>query len=145
MASSDLYVCPRLTIPADQLTITLSRSSGPGGQNVNKVNSKVTLRWEHAVLGSLDVDWHRRFLSRFGNRMTVDGEIVIQSDQYRDQPRNLASARGRLVEMLLACENPPVKRKASIPSRASRERRLEGKRHISIKKTGRRSPQRDDI
>ncbi len=135
----DLVVNSRLTIPGDQLVASFSRSSGPGGQNVNKVNSKVTLRWQVGDQPRLSVEWRRRLLARHGNRVTREGEILVQSDRYRDQPRNLDDCRQRLVGWLLECERPPRERKKTRPTLASKRRRLEAKRRRAATKSSRRS------
>lgn len=144
MSSGDLYINPRLTIAASELEFSQARSSGPGGQNVNKVNSKVTLRWSPEKCERLDPAWRRRFASRYGNRMTREGEVVLQSDRYRDRVRNLADVRQRLVDMLLDCQAPPKKRKATRPTLGSQKRRLETKRQQSEKKARRGRPRIDD-
>lgn len=144
MSSHDLYVNPRLTILGSELEFSQARSSGPGGQNVNKVNSKVTLRWSPEKCTKLDEDWRRRLVNRYGNRITREGDLVLQSDRYRDQVRNLADVRQRLVEMLLSCQSAPTPRKATRPSLGSQRRRLAAKHQQSEKKAGRRQPRNDD-
>jgi len=139
----DLYVNHRLTIPASQLSTSFSRASGPGGQNVNKVSSKVTLRWPARDSSLLPPGWKNRLLAKYGNRVTREGEIVLHSDRYRDQPRNIVDCRSRLVEILLDCATPPVIRKKTAPSRASQRRRMDDKRKVGEKKVGRREPPRD--
>lgn len=141
---SDLYVNSRLTITENELTITKARSSGPGGQNVNKVNSKVTLRWSPERCTALDPAWRRRLMARFGNRVNRDGELVLHSEKFRDQPRNLADVRQKLVDMLLQCQAAPKKRIATRPSRSSQRRRLDQKKQQSQKKQNRRKDFRDD-
>lgn len=136
----DLVINSRLTIPAAELLVSYSRSSGPGGQNVNKVNSRVTLRWQVGDQPLLTYGWRQRLLARFGNRVTREGELMIHSEKYRDQPRNLADCRQRLVEMLCACATPPVQRKKTRPTLASKRRRLDEKRRQSQKKSQRRGP-----
>ena len=136
----DLVVNSRLTIPAAELVASYSRSSGPGGQNVNKVNSRVTLRWQVIDQPLLTHGWRQRLLARHGNRVTREGELVVHSEQYRDQPRNLADARRRLGELLQECAAPPVQRKKTRPSLASQRRRLDEKRRQSQKKNQRRGP-----
>ena len=140
---ADLFVNSRLTIPDRQLMMSTARSSGPGGQNVNKVNSKVTLHWNPAQCDQLDEAWLRRLKSRYGNRMNRDGQIVLHSDKYRDQWRNLANVRQKLVEMLLECQAPPKVRKATRPTKGSQRRRLDNKRRNSEKKQRRRRPSDD--
>jgi ribosome-associated protein len=135
----DLYVSARLTIASNQLKMSAARSSGPGGQNVNKVNSKVTLRWAPATCDKMELAWKRRFISRYANRINRDGELVIHSEKYRDQGRNLADARRKLVELLLDCQEAPKKRKATRPSRSSQRRRLDRKNQQSQKKQSRKT------
>ncbi|TWT76561.1 Peptidyl-tRNA hydrolase ArfB [Planctomycetes bacterium CA13] len=141
---SDLFISPRLTIRESELTFTTARSGGPGGQNVNKVNSKVTLRWSPSQCPGLSTAWQRRFETRFGNRINREGELVLHSEKYRDQGRNHADVRKRLVDMLLACQSPPKARKATKPTRGSQVRRLNQKSAQSQKKQNRRSPRQDD-
>jgi ribosome-associated protein len=135
----DLYVNSRFTIPSGQLTISTARSSGPGGQNVNKVNSKVTLRWSPSDCQAMDPAWRRRFVSRYATRINREGELVLHSEKYRDQGRNLADARKKLADMLLVCQEAPKKRKATRPSRSSQRRRLDQKKEHSQKKQSRKS------
>ncbi len=136
---SDLYVHPSLTIPDSELTVTASRSSGPGGQNVNKVNSKVTLRWAPEQSAVIDPQWRERFVQRFSNRINNEGELVLHSDRHRDQPSNLADVRYRLIEMLLEVRKPPQKRKRTRPTLGSKRRRLKNKKEHSQKKQSRRA------
>ena len=140
---SDLYVHSSLTIPDSELTVTTSRSSGPGGQNVNKVNSKVTLRWSPQECQAIHPSWRDRFIHRFSNRINNEGELVLHSDRHRDQPSNLADVRYRLIEMLLECRTPPQKRKRTRPTLGSKRRRLQAKKQRSEKKQ-RRSARFDD-
>lgn len=140
---TDLYINSRLTIPDRELGVSTARSSGPGGQNVNKVNSKVTLRWNPDQCEAFDPAWRRRFLTRHSNRVNREGEIVLHSDRYRDQGRNLADVRQKLAEMLLECQSPPKARRATRPTKGSQRRRLDEKRRQSDKKEGRRRPSGD--
>jgi len=139
----DLHVSNRLTIPSSQLQASFSRSSGPGGQNVNKVSSKVTLRWNVDDQPLLPPGWRNRLWAKYGNRISREGELILHSDRYRDQPRNITDCRQRLVEILLDCSTPPVVRKKSAPSRASQQRRFDDKKRQAEKKNGRRSPNHD--
>ncbi|MCO8122275.1 aminoacyl-tRNA hydrolase [Stieleria sp. TO1_6] len=134
---SDLYINARLTIPSSELGITAARSSGPGGQNVNKVNSKITLRWSPRKCTLIDPAWRARFLSRNANRINREGELVLHSERYRDQPRNLADARQRLVELLLDCREPAKQRKKTRPTLGSKRRHKEAKTQKSQKKQNR--------
>ncbi len=133
-----LVVTSGITIPDDELHFTYARSSGPGGQNVNKVNSKAVLRWPFRANTSVPEEVKARFSARFGTRITVDGDVVIQSDRYRDQGRNNEDCLDKLKEMLLAVAVPPKKRRPTKPSRASKERRLKTKTEQGAKKKSRR-------
>ena len=84
-----LIVTPQLQIPLAEVEITFVRSSGPGGQNVNKVNSKAVLRWNVAATPSLPFHARSRFLSLFASRLTSTGELVMTSDRFRDQGKNV--------------------------------------------------------
>jgi ribosome-associated protein len=135
-----LVVNERLTIPLTELDFTFARSSGPGGQNVNKVNSKATLRWAVSTSPSLPEDVRERFVLKYRHRMTKEGELVINSQRYRDQGRNVADCLAKLREMLEAAMVVPKKRKPTKPSRGAKRRRLQDKRQRSETKERRRSP-----
>ena len=102
-----LSITANLGIPDDELRLTFSRSSGPGGQNVNKVSSKATLHWAVRTSPSLPEDVRQRFLVQYGNRITNAGEVVIHSDTFRDQPKNIEACRDKLRQMILAVLRPP--------------------------------------
>lgn len=140
---NDLIVNGRLTIPASQLEVTVSRSSGPGGQNVNKVNSKVTMRWQVRDQPLIDPGWRKRLLARHGGKVNARGELVLSSDRYREQPRNIGDCRQKLKSFLLECQAPPKPRKETRPSAGSKRRRLEKKQQQSQKKRLRRTPSWD--
>jgi ribosome-associated protein len=134
-----LRVTPRIQIPPIEFDFSFARSSGPGGQNVNKVNSKATLRWQPADSPSLPPDVKARFLHRHGNRLTVDGQLIIHSQRYRDQGRNVADCLEKLRSMILAVAVAPKKRRPTKPTFASQQRRREAKVLHSRKKQSRRS------
>lgn len=133
-----LVVAPHIQIPPAEFEFTYARSSGPGGQNVNKVNSKAVLRWQATKSPSLPEAVRSRFLAKYGSRLTGDGELLITSERYRDQPRNIDDCLEKLREMLLSVAVAPKKRKKTKPSRASKERRLDSKKRDSSKKQSRR-------
>jgi len=141
---ADLTVNSRLTIPDQELNITTARSSGPGGQNVNKVNTKVTLKWSPEQCQRLDPHWRRRLIGRNRNRINREGELILQSDRYRNYGRNLADVRQKLVALLIETQSPPRKRKPTKPTRGSQRRRLKQKRQRSEKKQRRSTPSWDD-
>lgn len=130
----------RFTIPDRELRYAFSRSSGPGGQNVNKVNSRVTLTWSPTQSAVVPGPVLRRFLERFGGRLTGEGELQIVSQRFRDQQRNAEDCRQKLLEMLRLVLTPPKTRHATRPTRGSKERRLAAKKHRSQTKSRRREP-----
>ncbi len=134
-----LIVTSQLHIPRTEFEITFSRSSGPGGQNVNKVNSKATLRWPIRASSSLPEAIRQRFLQRYAARLTTEGEILIISQRYRDAPRNAQDCLEKLRDLLAAVAQPPKARRATRRTRGSVERRLQGKRRRSDSIQGRRN------
>ena len=140
---ADLYINQRLTIPEKEIVVSAARSSGPGGQNVNKVSTKVTLRWSPQRCEGLASPWCRRFVTRFANRINRDGELVLHSERYRDQSRNRTDVRQKLVQMLLDCQSAPKKRVPTRPTAGSKRRRLDNKRKQSQKKQSRQKNFKD--
>jgi len=135
---ADLRIGPTLTIPAAELRESFARSSGPGGQNVNKVASKVELRWnpgDSAALRPADRAW---LMARLAGRLTAEGDLVIRSSRTRDQVRNRADARALLAEQVRAALVRPRRRVATRPTRSSVERRIAGKKRRGEVKRGRR-------
>ena len=126
-----------MDIPVDRLTIRYSRASGPGGQHVNKVSTRVEVRFVLA-----DADWiptpaRLRIQARLANQLTRDGELIVTSDRYRQQSRNLADCIAKLSALLDAAAYRPPTRRPTRPSRAAKARRLDSKRRLSTKKRNR--------
>jgi ribosome-associated protein len=119
------------------LTERFLRADGPGGQHVNRTESAVELRFDVARSPSLPVAVRARVLARRDRRLTDDGVLVIQARRFRDQARNRDDARMRLVEIIRASLAPPKKRVATQPTRASKERRLAGKKRRGTLKRNR--------
>jgi ribosome-associated protein len=138
-----LHVTGRIQIPRSEFSFEFIRSSGPGGQNVNKVASKARLRWDVVASPSVPDDVKQRFLGRYRTRVTEEGELILTSQRFRDQPKNEADCYEKVREMLLSVATPPVKRRATKPSRGSKERRLKAKKEGAAKKQGRRAPRLD--
>jgi ribosome-associated protein len=137
--SDPLVVSPTLTIPANELRFTSVRASGPGGQNVNKVASKVELRFDFERSKVLGVELKTRLRALAQGRLDADGAILIVSQLTRDRQRNLEDARQKLAEMLIAAGRRPKKRRPTRPSKGARESRLKEKRHHSDRKRARGS------
>jgi ribosome-associated protein len=135
---SALVIKEGLVIPEDQLSWSYARSSGPGGQNVNKVNSKAVMRWQPKVDFLPPAVWAR--FRKLANRyFTEEGEVVITSDEYRDQFRNIERCQDKLRVLIMTALVPPKRRIATRPTKSSRMRRLNDKRLSSEKKQSRRS------
>ncbi len=129
-----LVVSDRIRIPLWEIVFRFVRSSGPGGQNVNKVSSKAVLRWPAAASPSLPDDVRSRFLERFASRVTAKGEVVLACDRHRDRERNRDDCLEKLRGMLAEVAAPPKPRRKTRASRGSVERRLESKRIRSEQK-----------
>jgi len=140
-----LVVNSRLQIPGRELSLTFARSAGPGGQNVNKVNSKAVLHWNIRATPSLPQDVIERFCKRFPRRINSLGEVVLDSDRHRDQPRNIADCYEKLRQLILAVLVAERPRKLTRPTRASTERRIKAKRQSGERKQRRQfRPGSDD-
>jgi ribosome-associated protein len=118
------------------------RASGPGGQNVNKVSSAVELRFNIAA-SSLPPDVKERLVAIAGNRVTADGDLIIDSREHRTQAQNREAARARLLALLQHAARRPKRRKATKPGAAARERRLAAKKRRGDLKAA-RSGRRDE-
>lgn len=139
---TSLVVTPRLAIPADELGEKFARSGGPGGQNVNKVSSKVELRWtprSSRALATLDERDRSWLLGRLAGRLTDGGELIVTSTLTRDQLQNRADARDKLVAIVREALHRPRPRKKTRPTRGSVERRIGEKKRRSATKRERRS------
>ena len=126
------------------ITYTYSRSGGPGGQNVNKVNSKVTAVLLLEKLEGLTEDESKRVEEKLAGRINRNGELVLQGEEDRSQGRNRAIVRERMLRLLTEAARRPKKRRPTRPGRAAKEERLSKKRRQKEKKKLRRSVSFDD-
>ena len=134
----DIVVTPRVIIPGDELAMSFSRSGGPGGQNVNKVASKVELRWNPTTSAALEPDERAWLIERLKNRLTSDGTLIVTSTATRDQIKNRDDATSKLALIVKAALHRPKPRRATKPSRSAKRRRVADKRHHSEIKRNRR-------
>lgn len=129
-----------VVIPEHELTWRFSRSGGPGGQAVNTADSRVELSYDVSTSTALSPAQRERVRRRLANRL-ADGVLTVAASEFRSQLRNREAARVRLARLLeAALAPPPARRRRTTPTRASRERRLAGKRRRSELKSLRRRP-----
>ena len=138
--NEDIRLTAKVVIPGEELQFQFVRSGGPGGQNVNKVATKVVVRLD--VMGSPAIPESLKEMLRVGlsTRLLASGEVVVSSDRFREQSRNRAQVVERLGEILRAALERPKVRRATRPTRGSRQRRHEAKRRRSQVKKHRRQP-----
>ena len=128
---ADLTAAPGIAVPESELEERFVLSSGPGGQNVNKVASAVELRFDAARSPSLPDDVKQRLRTLAGRRLTKNGVLVLRGNRFRDQQRNRDDVRARLSDLIARAAVAPKKRRPTKPSRAARERRLTDKKSRS--------------
>ena len=137
----DIRVTDIITIPAAELRVSFVRSGGPGGQNVNKVASKVQLRWTPATSTAFSDADRAWLLKKLASKLTAEGDLIVASNLTRDQGRNRVDAEAKLGAIVAAALVRPKKRRATKPSRAARERRVDEKKARGQIKKGRRLPE----
>jgi len=139
----DLILSGDRRIPAAELSYAASRSSGPGGQHVNKTSTRISVRWNARTSQALPEADRARLLEALASRLTQAGELVVSVEDYRSQARNRALARERLATLIEEATHVDAPRRPTRPSKASRRRRLESKRQRSTTKARRRPPHVD--
>ncbi len=141
--SAILVIRPGLVIPDAELDESFIQSSGPGGQNVNKVASAVQLRFDVARSPSLPHGVRAAILALSDARLDKDGVLTITARRFREQVRNRADARERLAALIRAAATPPKPRRATRPSLASKTRIADAKKHRGRIKKDRNRPSYD--
>jgi ribosome-associated protein len=140
-----IEISPEFRLPEEDLEFRYKRAGGPGGQHVNKTDSAVELRFDLNATGALRPGVRERLQRLARRRISREGILIIHAQRFRSQERNREDAIARLVELLREASEPPVKRIATRPTRASRERRLTSKKQLGERKRGRgRMRQPDD-
>ncbi|HTK05064.1 MAG TPA: alternative ribosome rescue aminoacyl-tRNA hydrolase ArfB [Candidatus Eisenbacteria bacterium] len=142
MATIDPHMVPSL-VPEHEIDMAFVRSSGPGGQNVNKTSTKAQLRWNVGASQAFTDDQKSAIRAFAGGRLTDADEIVLASDAERSQPQNKAEVIRRLQQLVAAALAPKKARKPTKVSKSQKRRRLHDKRAVSEKKSSRRPPSDD--
>ncbi len=138
-----LFVTPEIAIEESELDESFVLSTGPGGQNVNKLATAVQLRFDVARSSAFNDAVRARLMKLAGSRLTKDGVLVLTAREFRSQERNREAARARLVDLVRLAAVEPTPRRKTKPPRAAKERRLEAKSRRAKLKRG-RAPVRED-
>ncbi|HSS77419.1 MAG TPA: alternative ribosome rescue aminoacyl-tRNA hydrolase ArfB [Thermoanaerobaculia bacterium] len=133
-------ITPDLSIPDEEVSFTTSRSGGPGGQNVNKLETRVTLRFDVGASAVLSEEQRARLRERLATRITKDGVLQVTSQRHRSQVANKDASVERFAELVGEALREEVPRRKTRPSRAAKARRLDEKRRHSGRKRDRTAP-----
>ena len=144
MADDALEITSSLRLPPGELEYRASRSGGPGGQHVNTSSTRIELWWDIAGSPSLTEEQRARLLARLATRLDTGGRLRLVESGSRSQLRNREEVTKRLVELVAKALVVPKRRKATKPSRAAKQQRLDAKRRRSVTKQDRRRPSHDD-
>lgn len=139
----DLEIKSGVVIPESEISAEFSRAAGPGGQHVNKTETRVTLRFSVADSEALPEAVKNKLLTRLRARLTKEGELLVSVDTHRQRQRNIALAYERMHKILADALVEQKKRRPTRPSRGAKERRLAGKRRTAEKKQSRKRPDYD--
>ena len=129
-----------LSIPDEELSFATSRSGGPGGQNVNKLETRVTVRFDVTGSSSLSEEQRQRLLERLATRITREGVLHVTSQKHRTQGENREAAAARLAELMAEALREEIPRKASRVSKAAKRRRVDAKKRRGQRKRERSAP-----
>jgi len=132
-----LVISDKLEIPLRELKFTFAKSSGPGGQNTNKVSTKAQLKWNVVGSPSLSDSQRQRIMDKHRNKISKAGILTLQSERFRDQGRNVADCLEKLTKAIRMALHKPKKRVATKPTKGSIERRIKDKKAKSQKKNNR--------
>lgn len=142
--STPLVINDAITLPGSDLEWSAVKASGPGGQNVNKVSSKIELSFDFESTVALGEAAKTRLRTLAKNQLDAEGRLFVTSQKTRDQAKNLKDARDKVRALVLAALVVPKKRKPTKPTRASQARRVTAKKKVGAKKAARRTVRRDD-
>ena len=142
--STPLVINDKVTLPGHDLEWTAVRASGPGGQNVNKVSSKIELSFDFEGSVALSEPAKARLRVIAKNTLDAEGRVSVTSQKTRDQAKNLTDARDKLKELVAKALVVPKTRKPTKPTKGSKVRRLTTKKKVGAKKAARKTPRRDD-
>jgi ribosome-associated protein len=142
--STPLVINSKVTLPGSDLEWSAVRASGPGGQNVNKVSSKVELSFDFESSVALGDAAKTRLRALAKNTLDAEGRVFITSQKTRDQAKNLTDARDKLKDLVLKALVVPKTRRATKPTKASKKRRVDTKKKVGAKKKARRPVRRTD-
>jgi ribosome-associated protein len=140
----DIVISARRVIPAAAFTIRTARAQGPGGQHVNRTESKVQMVFDPRKVDWIDDGTRLRLIALAGRNVDSEGCVLVMSQEYREQGRNLDEVKSKLVELLQRAMTRPKRRLATKPSRAAKARRVDEKKQRSRTKAGRGKVSRDD-
>lgn len=143
-AIATIRITDTIALDGNEIEEDFIRSPGPGGQHVNKTESAVQLRFDARRSPALSNAVYLRLVPLAGSRMTKDGVVVITANEYRERERNREAALARLVALVQAAAVPPRRRRATKPTKGSKERRLEGKQRRGDTKKDRGKPRLGD-
>ncbi|MDB4938456.1 MAG: hypothetical protein JWP87_5428 [Labilithrix sp.] len=142
--STPLVINDKVTLPGHDLEWTAVRASGPGGQNVNKVSSKIELSFDFETSVALNDPTKARLRDLAKNTLDAEGRVLVTSQKTRDQSKNLSDAREKLKELVLKALVVPKARKKTKPTKGAKVRRLVAKKKVGAKKASRKKPSRED-
>ena len=139
-----LVINDKVEIPLSELVYTASRSSGPGGQHVNKADTRIQVRWNVNESAALSDAESARLLKNLASRLTEAGDLILAGDTHRSQRRNREDVTQRLAALVREALIPPKPRRKTTPPRASREKRLDEKRKKALTKKDRGKKYNDE-